>query len=144
MRRALGPAMVAILVLLAVGAAPASAAAGHAITIDAPTTFDDIPDEFTAEGIPGCSHGIVENGPVNFAFTRTHGVYAGFKVFTCDNENNGFVLRLNARFGLPGSVGTWAFVDAWGTVAGTHGAGKLTGTEIDNGILDHYFGTVVQ
>jgi hypothetical protein len=81
---------------------------------------------------------------VNFAITRTHGVYAGFKVFTCDDADNGFVLRLNALFGPEGSVGTWSFVDAWGTVAGTHGAGKLTGTPIPDGILDHYFGTVVQ
>jgi hypothetical protein len=38
--------------------------------------------------------------------------------------------------------GTWAVVHAWGSLAGMTGAGPLVGDTIDNGILDHYRGTV--
>ena len=76
------------------------------VSIVAATTFEDnVPDGFTTTGLPGCASGIVENGPVNFAFNPALNVFAGFKVFVCANEANGFVLRLNARFGEGGSVG---------------------------------------
>lgn len=141
MRRAFGIGLVAALLVLGVMAAPAAGASRGSIAIDAPTTFDEIPDTFSASGIPGCATGIVENGPVNFAFPPPHGIYAGYKVFFCDGSDSGFVLRLNARFGSEGSVGTWAVIRAWGDVAGMDGSGPLTGEPIDNGILDHYRGT---
>ncbi len=142
MRRLLGFGMVAVMLLLLIGAAPTMAAERSAISIDATTTFDDVPDSFTATGLPGCASGTVENGPVNFAFTPAVNVFAGYKVFTCDDADNGFVLRLNARFGDWGSVGTWSVVDAWGSVARMTGAGGITGAPIDNGIFDQYRGTL--
>jgi hypothetical protein len=74
-------------------------------------------------------------------FTNALGVFAGYKVFDCGSEN-GFVVRLNARFGGSGSVGTWSVIDAWGSLAGMSGTGTLTGDPIDGGIIDSYVGTV--
>src|SRR3990172_5954056 len=106
--------------------APVAAVERQAISITATTTFDEIVDTFTAEGLPGCAAGTVEDGPANVRFTPAPGIFAGFKVFDC-GSGSGFVLRLNARFGPGGSVGTWSVVDAWGSVAGMQGAGGLTG-----------------
>ena len=143
MRQAMGIGLVLASLLLTVGVAPAVAAQRSSIGIVAATTFDDIPDGFTTTGLPGCASGIVENGPVNFAFNPALNVFAGFKVFFCANEANGFVLRLNAKFGESGSIGTWSVVDAWGSLAGMSGAGSLVGDLIStSGILDQYTGTV--
>jgi hypothetical protein len=140
----MGIGMVLVSLLLTVGVAPAVAAERRSVSIVAATTFDDdIPDGFTTTGLPGCGSGIVENGPVNFAFTPALNNFAGFKVFFCADEDNGFVLRLNARFGEGGSVGTWSVVDAWGSLAGMTGAGSLVGDPISTGgILDQYTGTL--
>jgi hypothetical protein len=122
--------------------APVAAVERQAISITATTTFDEFVDTFTADGLPGCTVGTVENGPVHVQFTPAPGIFAGFKVFDCGSDG-GFVLRLNARFGPGGSVGTWSVVDGWGSVAGMHGAGKLTGDPIDGGIIDNYEGSVI-
>ena len=144
MRRtfALATAVAAILVLVA--AMPAAASDRQAITITAITDFNSNSNPFTSTGLgAACADGAVANGPVHFEFQRGTNVYAGYKVFTCD-ENTGFVLRLNARFGSWGSVGTWAVVDAWGDVAGMSGAGPIVGTPVDNGITDNYSGTITR
>jgi hypothetical protein len=141
MRRTLGSTLAALFLLLA-GVIPAAAADRQAISITAITTFDEVPDTFTAGGLAGCDEGIVENGPAKVVFTRGPGVFAGFKVFWCAGSDSGFVLRLNALFGPGGSTGTWSVIEAWGTVEGIHGAGKLTGEPIEGGIIDRYAGTV--
>jgi hypothetical protein len=122
--------------------APVAAVERQAVSITAVTTFDEIVDTFTADGLPGCAAGTVENGPAHVQFTPAPGIFAGFKVFDC-GSGNGFVLRLNARFGAGGSLGTWSVVDAWGSVAGMQGAGGLTGDPIEGGIIDNYEGSVV-
>lgn len=141
MRRTLRSGLLIASALVLALAAPVASVERQAISITATTTFDEVIDTFVADGLPGCSSGTVENGPANVAFTRTHGVFAGFKVFDCGSDS-GFVLRLNAQFGEGGSFGTWSVVDAWGSVDGMRGAGKLTGDPIENGILDMYEGTV--
>ena len=128
--------------LVALGATPVVAGTRQAVTMTVTTIFDDQPDEFTATGLPGCETGLVYEGGGHVQFTPAPGVFAGFKVFDCGSDS-GFVLRLNARFGPDGAVGTWSVVASWGSVAGMHGAGSLTGDPIDGGILDQYEGTVV-
>ncbi|OGO58957.1 MAG: hypothetical protein A2V85_00820 [Chloroflexi bacterium RBG_16_72_14] len=141
MRRTLGPTL-AVMLLFVAGVAPVAAAHRQAISITAITTFDEVPDTFTADGLPGCDEGIVEDGPANVVFTPGPGVFAGFKVFWCDGSDSGFVLRLNALFGPGGSTGTWSVIAAWGTVEGMHGAGKLVGDPIEGGVIDRYAGIV--
>ena len=140
MRRILTPGLLAIWLVLVAVAAPVGAADRHEISIDAITTFDAEPDEFTATGIPGCPGGEVADGPAIVQFTPGPGVYAGFKEFSCKDSSGGFILRLNARFGPTGSTGTWTVVESWGDAAGMAGAGKLWGEPIEDGILDHYQG----
>jgi hypothetical protein len=144
-RRTARLVLIAAAIAAFVGVAPAAAATKQAITITATTIFEDqLPDTFVADGLPDCSTGIVENGPAHVEFTRHHGTFTGFKVFSCDGSDTGFVLRLNARFGEGGSIGAWAVVDAWGSLAGMEGAGGLTGDPIEGGgITDNYFGEVV-
>jgi hypothetical protein len=143
MRRALGFAMAAALLAVAIGAAPAAAATRGSVVIDVETTFDDLPDDFTASGLGPCTAGTTVNGPAKIVFTPPAvNIFAGYKVFACAGSDTGFVLRLNARFGPGGSVGTWSVVDSWGALTRMHGAGSLTGDNIENGILDHYRGTL--
>ncbi len=142
MRRMLRSGLLLASILGLIVVTPVAAVERQDISITATTTFDEIVDTFTAEGLPGCAAGTVENGPAIVQFTLALGMFAGFKVFDC-GSGNGFILRLNARFGPGGSVGTWSVVDAWGSVAGMKGAGELTGDPIDGGIIDNYEGTIV-
>lgn len=141
MRRILALSVVLGLMLAAVAVAPASAGARTDVTMTVTTTFDDVPDDFVATGLPDCSSGVVYDGGGHVQFAPALGMFAGYKVFDC-GDDNGFVVRLNARFGDSGSVGTWAIVAAWGSLAGMSGAGMLTGDPINNGVSDYYFGTV--
>lgn len=83
-------------------------------------------------------------------FTRTHGVFIGVRDFQC-GEGTGFVVRLTANFG-DGSFGSWSIVDAYGTLEGLRGSGKLVGTSFggdtedpsDDGIDDHYTGRIIR
>ena len=143
MRRVLGIATAVALLAVVIGAAPVAAVSRGSVVIDVETTFDDIPDDFTASGLGACTSGTTVNGPAKVQFTPPAvNVFAGYKIFACDGSDTGFALRLNARFGPNGSVGTWSVIDAWGALAGMQGAGSLTGDDIDNGILDHYRGTL--
>ena len=131
------------LLLAFVVAAPVAAGTRTDVTMTVTTTFDDFPDEFVATGLPDCEWGLVYTEGAMAQFTRTRGVFSGYKVFACEGgEENGFVVRLSARFGESGSIGTWAVVASWGTLAGLSGAGKLSGDPIDGGIIDTYVGTV--
>jgi hypothetical protein len=142
MRRTIGFAIALALAIASIAAAPAAASERRAITITAVTLFASDPDAFTSTGLgAACADGTVVDGPVHFEFRQGTNVYAGYKVFTCD-ATTGFVLRLNARFGGWGSTGTWAVADAWGALAGIQGAGPITGSPLDNGILDNYSGTI--
>jgi hypothetical protein len=143
MRRVVALWLVGSAFLLAFGVAPAAAGTRTNVTMTVTTTFDPDPDAFTATGLPGCESGWVTDGGSKVVFTRPTGVFGGFKVFDC-GSGNGFVLRLDARFGGAGSTGTWAVVDGWGTFAGMSGSGKLSGAPINGGILDSYVGTVVR
>ncbi len=142
MRRIL--AMSFVLGLLLALAAVTSAVAGtrQAVTMTVTTLFDPDPDGFEATGLPGCTSGTVTDANAKLVFTPAPGIFAGYKVFDCGSDN-GFVLRLNARFGPSGATGTWAVVDAWGSLAGMNGSGQLTGEPIgDIGVTDFYTGTV--
>ena len=141
MRRLFVSCLVGGSLLVALWVAPVAAGSRQDVTMTVTTTFDDNPDAFTATGLPGCSSGVVYTGPAHLQFTPRSGIFAGYKVFDCGNDN-GFVVRLNARFGEGGSTGTWAVVDAWGSVAGMWGAGRTAGDPIENGIIDNYWGTV--
>jgi hypothetical protein len=143
MRRFLSSCLLAASILGLVAVAPVAAADTQAVSITVTTTFDEIPDAFTGDGLPDCSDGLVEGGPAHVQFAPALGMFAGFKVFYCAGTDSGFVLRLNARFGPNGSVGTWSVVDAWGSLDGMAGSGVLTGDPIEGGIIDHYEGTVV-
>jgi hypothetical protein len=120
-----------------------SAQAKFPVTFTANTTFQDppAPDEFTGT-ITGCTSGTVEDTAGGAVFTPWGGVFVGVKSFTCAGSEGGFDVRLNARFGDPGSVGTWNIVDAWGTLEGLKGSGSLVGIPTEDGIDDIYTGTL--
>jgi hypothetical protein len=143
MKRAIGSTGLALVALLA-ATGVVGAATRTAVTMEVPTTFDDVPDAFVATGLAGCATGVVEDGGAKVVFPPPHGVFAGDKVFLCDGSDSGLVVRLNARFGNPGSVGTWSIIASWGVLAGVHGSGRLTGDPIENGIFDHYTGWIVR
>ncbi len=128
--------------LVAFGATPVLAGTRQAVTMTVTTIFGDEPYAFTATGLPGCETGLVYEGGGHVQFTPAPGVFAGFKVFDCGSDD-GFVVRLNARFGGGGATGTWAVVDAWGSLAGLRGSGQLTGESIGTiGVTDYYTGTL--
>lgn len=133
------------IVLAAMAVGPVSAGSRQPVTMTVTTIFDEFPDAFVATGIEGCAWGSVYDAGGRAEFTRHHGVFAGYKVFDCeDGGENGFVVRLNARFAEGGSVGSWAVVGSWGSLAGLSGAGGLTGDPIEGGgITDNYVGAMV-
>lgn len=143
MRKVTGLGLLAAVVVLMVAVAPVAAASRTAVHMEVQTNFDLADDPFTADGIAGCSSGTVATGDNTTKFPRTHGVFAGDKVFDCGG-GTGFLVRLNAIFSYSGgSVGTWAIVDAWGDLSGLQGSGKLVGTSTGEGsILDVYDGTI--
>ena len=144
MRRVVTLSVVVGMLLAVVAVGPVAAGSREAVTMTVTTTFDEFPDEFTATGIPDCEWGLVYDAGGHVQFTPALGVIGGYKVFDCEGGGeNGFVVRLNARFGPSGSVGAWAVRDAWGSLAGISGAGRLIGEPLDPGILDNYFGAIV-
>jgi hypothetical protein len=144
MRRMITLSVALGMILAAVGVGPVSAGSRTAVTMTVATTFDGSPAAFTATGIPDCEWGSVYDAGGGAVFTRHHGVFAGYKAFDCeDGGENGFVVRLNARFGDSGSVGAWTVVGSWGSLSGLSGAGGLTGDPTEGGITDNYFGAVI-
>ena len=145
MRRVVAFSVVLGMVLAVVIGGPVSAKSRQAVTITVTTTFDEFPDEFTATGIPDCEWGLVYDAGGHVQFAPPLGVFAGYKAFDCEGGGeNGFLVRVNARFGEGGSFGRWAVLDSWGSLAGMTGAGGLTGEPIDGGIIDHYVGAIVR
>ena len=131
-----------VVALLAAGmlfAAPAQAADRFDAVLADAENFEGLPGTFTSN-IPGCPTGTstTERGMVQFR----PGVFRGTRTFTCDSGIGSVTVNLSARFGEGGSVGTWAVVSGTGAFVGVHGAGKLVGTPITDGILDTYTGTV--
>ena len=142
MRRFLAMSAVLVLLFAIVVVAPVSARTRTDVAMTVITVFETDPDAFTADGLSGCESGWVFDGPAHFEITRGPGIFAGYKLFECD-ETTGFLVRLNARFGPGGAVGTWGVVGAWGDLAGMTGSGRLSGDPIENGIIDNYVGSVV-
>jgi hypothetical protein len=144
MRSRLAWALALAIVLGAVSVASASASpVREPVHITAFTDFVEGADPFLSD-IEGCGSGLVDNGPTNFAGGQHFGVFAGFKVFECAGPgDDGFILRQNARFDDTGSTGTWSVVQAWGSVAGMRGSGKLVGELVPGGIEDVFVGSAV-
>ena len=98
-----------------------------------------------------CPRAVAVDVMTQVAFTRTHGVFVGVRAVECDSDT-GFVVRLTARFGDGGSLGSWSIVDAYGDLAGLRGAGTIVGTGFggetedpsDDGIDDHYTGWITR
>ena len=141
MRKLVATSALLGLLLAVVGVGPVAAGTRTAVTITATTIIDQDPNGFVSS-IAGCDQGdVYSDGKV--VFPRPHGNFVGYKLFDCGG-GTGFLVRLNAQFFYDGSgsVGTWTVVDAWGSLAGMSGAGKLIGEAVDDGIIDNYFGTV--
>ncbi len=137
-----GAVGVALGALLAIGlAAPANAAPlGFPVDVVVHEDFSAPASEFEGN-IPGCETGTVVTVPVRTQPTPWGGVFVGMKEFTCDSGAGGFDVRLVARFGEPGSTGTWRIVDAWGEYEGVRASGTLVGVPTEIGIDDRYVGT---
>ncbi|MBW9118638.1 hypothetical protein JNB63_00855 [Microbacterium trichothecenolyticum] len=122
-----------------------SAAAGAApvrfpVDVVVHTEIGGGPNDFEGN-IPGCETGTVLDVDPRATFTPWGGVFKGDKEFTCDSGSGGFTVQLIARFGEPGSTGTWTLVDAWGDFEGVKASGELTGTYTASGIDDRYTGS---
>jgi hypothetical protein len=111
------------------------------VLITAHTDFSQAVSSFDSN-LPGCSTGTVVNGSGGAHFTPWGGNFVGTKQFTCDGGAAGFDVRVQARFGGGGSVGSWVIAGAWGDLAGMKGSGRLVGIPSDIGIDDNYAGTV--
>lgn len=123
-------------------ASPAAAApSGMPVQIVAHTSFSSEVSAFESS-LPGCEAGTVVNGDVFLNQTPWGGVFSGSKVFSCGDDESGFVIRLRARFGADGSSGSWSLVDGWGELDGIDGSGSLVGIPTPDGIDDVYTGSV--
>lgn len=102
-------------------------------------SFDGQPGTFTSN-IPGCPTG--SSITLRAMVQERPGIFRGTRVFACDSGLATFTVTLSARFGEGGSVGTWSLVASTGVLGVPHGAGKLVGTPLPDGIRDTYTGVV--
>ncbi len=100
-------------------------------------TTGDGPADFTSV-LAGCGSGTVVNEGEHVQFLRDHGMFNGFKVFTCAGAEGGFTVHLSAKFSEDGSTGSWAVTDSWGSMSGLHGNGPLVGVIVPGAIEDRY------
>ena len=120
-------------------ASPAGAASRTPVAMTVHTAVDAATARFTAT-VPGCESGVVTDIDPRTTFnTRGGGTFTGTKSFACD-EGGGFDVRLAARFGPGGSVGSWHVVSGSGGFAGLKGQGALVGIPSSIGIDDIYTG----
>ena len=120
-------------------AAPAEAGERFAAELTDVQNFVGVPGTFTSS-IPECPtgrsydvRGMVRFGP---------DVFRGTRMFVCDSGIGSVTVNVSARFGESGSVGTWSIVAGSGAFSRVHGAGRLVGTPLEDGIQDNYTGTV--
>ena len=130
---------VPVLVASVLIAAPAQAGERFTVELADVQNFVGVPGTFTSN-IPGCATGRSYDvrGMVQFR----PGVFRGTRMFVCDSGIGSVTANLSARFGEGGSVGTWSMVAGSGAFSGVHGAGRLVGTPLEDGIRDDYTGTV--
>lgn len=121
--------------------APAQAGERFAVQLSDTQNFEDLPGTFTSN-IPGCPTGESFTLRGMAQFHGDGGVFRGTRMFVCDSGIGSVTANLSARFGEDGSVGTWSLVGGSGAFSGVHGAGKLVGTPVTDGIRDDYTGTV--
>ena len=128
--------LLAVIVVAPVNAAPVR------FPVDVVVHTDFSAEVSLFEGnIPGCETGTVVEGAGGSHFTPWGGVFVGVKEFTCDSGVGGFDLRVTARFGEPGSTGTWTLIEGRGAYEGVKASGSLVGTITDIGIDDRYTGS---
>jgi len=127
------------LLVAAVVSAPAQAADRFTVELADAQNFDTGTSTFTSN-IPGCPTGTSTTQRAMTQFGP--GVFSGTRTFTCASGVGSVTVNLSARFGEGGSVGTWSVVSGTGAFVGVHGAGRLVGTPLPDGILDTYTGTV--
>jgi hypothetical protein len=119
--------------IASIASAAGAPRAAEPVEIVAHTTGPVSAFESTLEG---CTTGVVTDAGVHATFTPWGGVFNGDKVFTCASGDDGFTLRLKARFGAEGSTGTWVVVEGYGSFAGLKGSGTLVGTRIGEAQID--------
>lgn len=124
---------------LVVAAAPAQAGSRFAVVLTDDQVFGAASSTFTSN-IPGCATGT--STTVRDMTQQRPGVFRGTRVFACDSGAATFTVNLSARFGEGGSIGTWSVIGSTGVLGDVHGAGKLVGTPLQDGIRDTYTGTV--
>jgi len=132
----------AALLLLAVVPAAVSAAPGGkvSITINVSDT-----ETFTTTGGILCASGTATTDFDHFGGGPVAGSFHLTKTLVCDgNPADTFTIRVNAAtvFGSPTDQGGWSVAGGTGAYAGLSGGGNLVGTYVENGIIDHYTGSV--
>jgi hypothetical protein len=136
--RLAGAALVAALVGSGSFAVAEAAPVGFSVHIVAHTDFETVPNVFESN-LDGCETGTVADGGGGAHFTPWGGTFTGLKVFTCDDGESGFTVRLLARFSGGGSEGTWTLADAWGDLAGLKGSGSLVGIPMSETAIDDVY-----
>ena len=127
-------------VTLAVSGTTVTAQAAEPVHIDVDEVFVEGGVSTFTSTIDGCESGTVVTLRNNVRGSRNFGIFNGFKLFDCGDGS--FVVRLQAKFGEFGSVGTWAITAGDGGFEGLAGSGTLVGTPTDVGINDVYDGTL--
>lgn len=136
-----GAAVVTAIVAAAVAGVAVPAMSATPVHIDADEVFVEGGVPTFASTIDGCESGTVTTLRNQLGGSRQFGIFNGFKLFEC-SDGGSFVVRLQAKFGEFGSVGTWAITGGDGGFEGLAGSGTLVGTPTDTGINDVYDGTL--
>ena len=126
---------------LAVTGTAVTAHGAEPVHIDADEVFVEGGVSTFTSTVDGCESGTVVTLPNELRGSRQFGIFNGFKLFEC-SDGGSFVVRLQAKFGEFGSVGTWAITGGDGGFERLAGSGTLVGIPTDTGINDVYDGTL--
>ena len=128
-------------VTLAITGTAIGAQAAEPVHIDVDEVFVEGGVSTFTSTVDGCGTGTVATFTNQNRGSRRFGIFNGFKVFSC-SDGGSFVVRLQAKYGAFGSVGTWAITSGDGGFEVLAGSGTLVGTPTSTGINDLYDGTL--
>ncbi len=157
MRKATVSILIATILLLVLGVAPAAATTPLDIVINGTLDFTQVPASgpFTASG-PAveaglfCSEGtVIGLGSLVTGWQSYHGakfgiMYHSENMLVCKDGSGTITLQINARLdwrtNWEAAVAVWVVKEGTGKYASLHGTGDIYGVEYPDSVDDHYTG----
>ncbi len=157
MRKPTVSIMIAVILLLVLGVAPAAATTPLDVVIDGALYFDTTPGSgpFISRGLAVdagifCSAGTVialdavSTGWQSFYSDRGGLNWHADNMFVCADGSGTITIQIQARLdwrtNWSATLATWVVKEGTGDYVNLHGGGDIYGVQVDEGVEDHYTG----